>query len=164
MRFASRSSTSRSIVMRGLLSVAALALGAAAWVWPAYAAEPGMRVDDAWARRAPMMSGDKGGAGGNSAVYARITNAGTAADALVSAHSDSAAATEIHESYRDMGMMMMRPVKKIDLPAGGHVEMKPGGYHVMLLGVKRDLKPGEMVDVTLEFQRAGKIQVRAAVK
>jgi len=60
--------------------------------------------------------------------------------------------------------MKMRPVPKIAVPAGGKIEMKPGGYHVMLLGLKRDLKPGEKVAVTLKFERGGNVPVEAAVR
>ena len=85
-------------------------------------------------------------------------------DALIAAASDAAGAVEIHESYQDMGMMMMRPVDRIEIPAGRKVEMKPGGYHIMLLNLKRDLKAGEVVNVTLQFDKAGKIPVQAVIK
>ena len=61
-------------------------------------------------------------------------------------------------------MMMMREVRKIDVPAGHKVEMKPGGYHLMLLGLKRDLKAGETIGVTLEFEKAGKIPAIATIR
>ena len=53
--------------------------------------------------------------------------------------------------------MMMRPVDKLDVPAGKKVEMKPGGYRIMLLNLKRDLKAGTVVKLTLQFQNAGKV-------
>lgn len=61
-------------------------------------------------------------------------------------------------------MMMMRPVEKIDVPAGKQVEMKPGGYHIMLLNLKRDLRAGTVVKLTLQFRKAGKIPVSAEVR
>ena len=126
---------------------------------------PGMRVEEAWARRAPMMeSGGPKGGSGNGAIYATLVNPGKERDALISATSDAAGAAEIHESYQDMGMMMMRPVKMIEVPAGGKVVMKPGGYHIMLLNLKRELKAGQMVNVTLRFQKAGNIPVSAEIK
>lgn len=126
---------------------------------------PGIRVEGAWARRAPMMesSGSKGGSG-NGAIYATLANPGKDRDTLISAASDAAGVVEIHESYQHMGMMMMRPVKAIEVPAGGKVEMKPGSYHIMLLNLKRDLKAGQTVNVTLQFQKAGKIPVKAEIK
>ena len=58
-------------------------------------------------------------------------------------------------------MMMMRPIQKIDVPAGKKVELKPGGYHIMLVNLKRDLKAGTVVKLTLQFQNAGKVTVNA---
>jgi len=124
-----------------------------------------LQVEGAWARRAAMMKGDAGAAGsGNGAVYALLVNGGTSPDALVGVSSDAAATAEIHETYRHMNMMMMRPVPKIDVPAGNKVEMKPGGFHIMLINLKRDLKAGETIGVTLQFAKAGKIPVTATVK
>ena len=145
-----------SLFVAAVLSVPVLAFG------QAHGAK--LQVEGAWARRAVMMKGDSGSGSGNGVLYALLVNAGNAPDALVGAASDAAATAEIHESYRDMGMMMMRPVKKIDVPAGNKVEMKPGGYHIMLLNLKRDLKAGETISVTLQFEKAGKIPVTATVK
>lgn len=135
-----------------------------------------IQVTDAWARRAGMGHGgmshgsrdkgpmDKMPGSANGAVYVTITNVGKEADALVSVSSDAAQTVELHEVKNEGGVMKMRPVQKIDLPAGGKIEMKPGGYHVMLLGLKRDLKPDEKVPVTLKFERAGEIRADAAVR
>ena len=112
-----------------------------------------------------MLEGGAAKAGsGNSAVYATLVNPGKVPDALVGAASDAAAAVEIHESYQESGMMMMRPVEKIEVPAGKKVEMKPGGHHIMLLNPKRDLKAGTVVGLTLQFQNAGKIPVNAGIR
>lgn len=147
-----------------IISVA-ISCAAAAAAMPGHAADAQIRVEGAWARRAAMMaSADAKTGTGNGAVYATLINKGAAADALIAAESGAAAAVEIHETYRDMGMMMMRPVAKIDVPAGKQVEMKPGGYHIMLLGLKGDLKPGQTVNMTLRFQNAGRIQVKAEIK
>jgi copper(I)-binding protein len=142
-----------------LILAAALALPALA-----HAQDDGakLQVEGAWARRAALLKG--GGGSGNSAVYALLVNPGKAPDALVGAASDVAGTVEIHESYVHSGMMMMRQVGKIDLPAGNRVEMKPGGYHVMLINLKRDLKAGETIGVTLQFEKAGTIPVTATVK
>lgn len=155
-----RSSSCRfpSLMLAAALSLPVLAFGQA---------DAKLQVEGAWARRAAMMMKDSSGGGsGNGAVYAVLVNAGNAPDALLGAESDAAATVEIHETYRDksMGMMMMRPVRKIDVPAGNKVELKPGGYHVMLLNLKRDLKAGETISVTLQFEKAGKIPVTATIK
>src|SRR5215510_16062519 len=127
-------------------------------------AQETMKIEGAWARRAPMMQGDAKSGSGNGAIYAKIVNAGKQADALVAVRTDASESAEIHESYRSMGMMMMRRIDKLDVPAGKDVEMKPGGYHIMLLNLKRDLKAGEAVDVTLQFKNAGAIAVKAEIK
>lgn len=145
------------VILSALISVPSLAFGQANGAK--------LRVEGAWARAAAMMKGDSGGGGsGNGVVYAVLVNGGNAADSLVGVASDAAATAEIHESYRDMGMMMMRPVRKIDVAAGKKVEMKPGSYHIMLLNLKRDLKAGETIGVTLQFEKAGRIPVTATVK
>lgn len=135
-----------------------------------------IQVSDAWARRAPMAHADKSagsmdkhGKGkmdshATGAVYATIANTGREADALVSATSDASQTVELHEVKHEGGVMKMRPVPKIAVPAGGKVEMKPGGYHVMLLGLKHDLKPGDKVAVTLKFERGGEVRVDVPVK
>jgi copper(I)-binding protein len=133
---------------------------------------------NAWARRAPAMGGNDGmkmdktksetkgamGGHGNGAVYVTLGNSGSQPDALVSASTDAAHMTELHETTRDGDVMKMRPVKTIPVPAGGKTELKPGGYHIMLMGLKHDLKPGEKVAVTLKFERGGETRVEAPVK
>jgi periplasmic copper chaperone A len=131
----------------------------------AQAGDAQVRVDGAWARRAPMLErGDSKAGTGTGAVYATLVNAGKDRDALVAATSDAAEAVEIHESYQESGMMKMRPVTKIDVPAGKTVEMKPGGYHIMLLNLTRDLKAGQVMELTLVFEKAGKVPVTAQIK
>ena len=130
-----------------------------------------IQLENAWARRAPSMvqegqSGQGGGAmmAGNGAVYVTISNHGSEADALLSASADVATTVELHQSVAQDGKMLMRPLPKFDVPAGGKLEMKPGSYHIMLLGLKQDLKPGETVDVGLNFEKAGRMSVEALVK
>jgi periplasmic copper chaperone A len=130
-----------------------------------------IQLENAWARRAPSMvqggqSGQGGGAmtTGNGAVYVTISNHGSEADALLSASSDVATTAELHQTIKQDGKMVMRPLPKFDVPAGGKLEMKPGGYHIMLLGLKQDLKPGETLNVGLSFEKAGQMSVQAPVK
>ena len=146
-----------SAIVSALISVPLLAFGQGGGAK--------LQVEGAWATRAAMMKGDSGGGGsGNGAVYALLVNAGNAPDALIGVASDAAATAEIHETYRHMNMMMMRQIGKIDVSAGGKVALKPGGYHIMLLNLKRDLKPGETIAVTLQFEKAGRIPVAVTVK
>ena len=87
---------------------------------------------------------------------------------LVSAASPVAGVVEIHEMAMDGSVMKMRAVSAIELPAGKPVDLKPGGYHVMLMDLKKDLKPGDTVPVTLVVEGADKkretIEVKATVK
>lgn len=123
-------------------------------------------VTDAWARRAPAVHGGAHGSGpaGNGAVYATISNRGAEEDAVISATSDAARTAELHEVRSEGGVMAMRPVARMPLPAGGTLQLKPGGYHVMLLGLTRDLHPGDQVKVTLRFEKAPPLAIEAEVR
>ncbi len=120
---------------------------------------PSVTVSDAWARSSPT-------ADGNSAIYMTIKNAGSEADALVKAATSVSNVTEIHEMIMENQVMKMRPVagQRLDIPAGGNVELKPGGVHLMLIGLKQQLKPGDKVDVTLTFEKSGDKTVQAEVR
>jgi copper(I)-binding protein len=129
------------------------------------AGDAAIRAHDAWARRAPMLEGKAAeGGSGNGAVYVTLDNTGRAADALVGAATDAARVVEVHETVVESGMAMMHPVAKVDLPAGKTVELKPGGYHLMLVDLRRALKPGDVVDVMLSFREAGNVPVTAKVR
>ena len=86
---------------------------------------------------------------------------------LVEARSPIAGVVEIHEMKLENNVMRMRAVPELDLPAGRTVELKPGGYHVMLMDLKQQMKEGEVVPVTLVVESAGKretIEVKAKVR
>lgn len=126
-----------------------------------------IKVTEPWARASSAMAG----AG---AAYLTIQNTGTATDALIGAASPAATAVEVHETVAmgspapdasgDGGMLGMQPVKRLEIPAGGTVELKPGSYHLMLIGLKRDLEIGAAIEITLTFEKAGEIKVTAAVR
>lgn len=111
-------------------------------------------IDGAWARGAA--------AGGNGAVYARFANHGPA-DRLIAVKGDIAAAIEIHTMTTTDGVMQMRKVDALDIPANGTAEMKSGGYHVMLIGLTRALNEGESVDLTFVFENAGEATLAVPV-
>jgi copper(I)-binding protein len=117
----------------------------------------GITVSDAWARTSPMM--ERAGA-----AYMVLQNNGAAEDKLLSAESDVAQTIELHETKEMNGMMQMSPVPNIPVPANGKAELKPGGLHVMLIGLNRELKAGDKVQLTLNFEKAGKVPVTAEVK
>ena len=112
-----------------------------------------------------MEGGSESQMGANSAAYMVISNSGKEADRLVSAKADVSKAVEIHETVMDGDVMRMQAVQGgIEVPAGGQVELKPGGYHVMLIGLTRDLNAGDKFPVTLEFASGAKLQVEAEVR
>jgi copper(I)-binding protein len=97
----------------------------------------------------------------NGAAY--LTMKSPTADRLTAAASPVANRVELHLSTMDGGVMRMREVLAIDLPPGETVTLKPGGLHVMLMGLKQPLRPGETIPLTLEFEKAGKLEITAAV-
>lgn len=85
-------------------------------------------------------------------------------DRLVSVTSSRAGRIEIHESKMENGMMVMTELRAgMPLPAGQKVELKPGGNHIMLLGVTQPMVAGQTVDLTLTFEKAPAVEVQAAV-
>jgi copper(I)-binding protein len=94
-----------------------------------------------------------------------VTNAAPSEDRLTGGSSPIATRVEIHSMSMDGGVMRMRPVVGgLAVPAGKTVELKPGGLHVMLTGLKRPLKRGERVPVTLHFAKAGKVPVQFSIQ
>lgn len=120
----------------------------------------GIQVDDVWGRASPMMA-----AAG--AFYMVIRNDTNAADKLVNAQSSACGVIELHESFKkDDGTMGMRVVTggAIEVPAGGTVELKPGGLHIMCLEKKAEFKEGDSYPLTLMFEKAGNKDVTAAIR
>jgi periplasmic copper chaperone A len=102
-----------------------------------------------------MVPGAKVGGG-----FVKIENKGGEADRLVAASSPAAGRVEIHEMTMEGDVMKMRQLKDgIEVPAGKTVMLKPGGLHLMFMDVAKPFKEGETVPVTLEFQKAGKVDV-----
>ena len=96
----------------------------------------------------------------SSAGYLTIRNNGTDDDWLVAATSDLARKTELHSMTMDNGVMRMRQVEGgIPVPAGGTVTLAPGGFHIMLIGLKAPLHAGQAYDVTLDFRHAGPMTI-----
>ena len=142
-----------------------------------------IKISEPWARTSPMVAG----AG---AAYMVIENKASAADFLLGGSSDIAKAVEVHETVAiesvapmestgmgaespmasggGMGtggsMMGMQKMDRLEIPAGGSVELKPGSYHIMLIDLTRELKAGEKIDITLKFEKAGDVKVTAEVR
>jgi copper(I)-binding protein len=123
------------------------------------AAHAQVQVQDPWVRGMVETQNVTG-------AFMRLTS--PTAARLVGASSPVAGVAEIHQTTMEGGVMRMRPVQAIELPAGKTVELKPGGYHVMLMQMPRALKEGETVPVMLVIEgRDGKrqnIEVKAPVK
>lgn len=118
----------------------------------------GLAVHHAWSRE--TAAGQSVGGG-----FMTIANRGAAADRLLSGTSPVAAEVQLHTMTMDGGIMRMRRVEGgIAVPARGTLELKPGSYHIMFMGLKRQLRQGERVPVTLRFQRAGNVTVQFAVQ
>jgi periplasmic copper chaperone A len=113
-------------------------------------------VNDAWAR--PAAKGDNG------AVYFMIENGTSQDEVLLSGRTDIASAVELHLSQVEGDHMSMHHQEQFVLPAGESVEFSPGGLHVMLVGLTRDLSAGDTFDITLLFEQAGEKNVTVTVK
>ncbi len=100
----------------------------------------------------------------SSAAFMKLNNAGDAEHAVVSADSATANIVELHTHVKEGGMMKMRQIERITIPAGGKTELKPGGLHVMLIDLKQTLKAGDTVSLTLVFEDGSKTEVRAPVR
>jgi len=112
-----------------------------------------LKIEKPWTRATPPNAKVGGG-------YLTITNTGSGADRLVSASSAIAAKVEIHDMKVTDGVMKMRPLKDgLEIPAGETVTLKPGGLHVMFMKLAEPLKEGEMVKATLNFEKAGTVDV-----
>lgn len=145
-----------------LLSATALALACAAAPLAAQtAAQSGIEVGQPWTRATAAGQGVGGG-------YLSLHNPGKSSDRLLGASSPAAERVELHRMAMEGDVMRMRQVSAIALPAGKPVELKPGGLHLMLLGLKAPLKAGESVSFTLVIEGTdGKretLELKAPVK
>lgn len=136
--------------MTSVLLLAALPFAAAA-------AESDITVGDPYVRLAPPEAPA-------SVAYLVIRNSGAADRQLVKAESPAAQAVELHEHRNENGVMKMREVGSIAIKAHAQTELKPGGYHLMLIGVKKALKEGDSVAITLSFDDGSGQQIDAPVR
>lgn len=110
----------------------------------------------------PWVRATPGGAK-NGAAYLVVNNAGRG-DVLQSASSPVAGTVELHTHLNDNGVMRMRQVPEIVIPAQQKVALQPGGLHIMLIDLKAPLKVGDTVPLTLRFETAGSVQLDVPVK
>lgn len=146
-----------AFVLAGLLAVAGCGGQGAVQASPP---APGIIVEGAWVRttegaKDQTMTG----------AFMSLTNPGEADITLVSAACDLAGMTQIHEMVKQGDTMVMQEAKGgAVVPAGGHLHLKPGGYHVMLMNLKQPLAIGDQVSITLTFSDGTSKEVAAPVK
>ena len=113
-------------------------------------------ISHAWARATPAPVR-------TSAAYLTLDNKG-GADRLLSASADVAKETQLHSMITEAGVMKMREVKGIDVAANGKTELKPGGFHIMLVGLADGLKEGTKFPLKLKFEKAGEVTVQVTAE
>jgi hypothetical protein len=116
-----------------------------------------LKIDHPFARATPAGAKVAG-------AFMTIQNTGTTADRLVSAASPVAGVVELHEMAMEGSVMKMRAVAGIEIPAGGKAELKPGGYHVMLMDLKGPLVEGKDIPLSLRFEKAGSVDVKVKIE
>ena len=145
------------IVFGGVALVLITAMGV---VCPAVADDTtlgALTIGDAWARASagPAKAG---------AAYVTITNGGAEADRLIAAATPVAKKAAVHTQMMQGCIMKMRPVVAVEVNPGEPTVFMPGGLHVMLMKLKRELAVGEKINVVLKFERAGEITVEAEIR
>jgi len=144
-------------MMRALLHVVATAM-LIAISSSAFAQGAAIEIEKAWSRATPAGAS-------TGAIYLTINNKSHDADRLIGASSDVADKVQIHEMKVVGGTMEMREVTDgLAVAAGSSIVLKPGGYHIMLIGLKKPLKADDAVPLLLNFERAGKVSVTVPVQ
>jgi periplasmic copper chaperone A len=116
-----------------------------------------LEIVNPWTRATPASAPSGGG-------FLVITNTGKTADRLIAVKSQTSGKVEIHEMKMDGNVMRMRELEKgLEIPPGGTVELKPGGYHIMFMGLKAPFEKDTRVPATLVFEKAGSIDVELSV-
>jgi copper(I)-binding protein len=128
--------------------------------------EAGVSVVEPWVRAAIRPADDTGVASSpvNSAGYLVLRNTGGEEDAIIGVETEVADTAELHVVTMDDDIMRMRPVESIPVPATGEAVLEPGGYHIMLVGVNRDLVAGDTVEMVVRLRSGQVVEVRAVVR
>ena len=133
-------------------SALSVAISLAAWAQGAST----IQVEQAWARATA-------GQIHTGAAYLTLVNTGAGTDRLVRVETPVAERAELHTHMVDGDVMRMRPVAAIEINPGEPSVLKPGGLHVMLMGLKAPLKAGDSFPLALTFEKAGRIEVTVAI-
>jgi len=145
----------RKLVLE-IIVATSLSLGAILALTPGVLASDVM-VMGAFARASGVTTATSG------VVYMTLTNQGAAADTLISITTPAAGMAMLHESTTQDRVASMKEMSGLEIPAGGIVEMKPGGLHIMLMGLNGPLKKGDTLKLTLNFEHAGAVAVDAKI-
>lgn len=116
-----------------------------------------LHIDHPWSRALPPNVP-------NGAAYFVVHNNGKDGDRLLAASSPIADKAELHAHVHIGEVMRMQQINSVGIPAGGEARFEPSGNHVMLFGLKKPLVAGERFPLTLEFEKAGKVEVEVAVQ
>ncbi len=122
-----------------------------------HAAKQSITVQAPWARASAGMA--RAGA-----AFMTITNHTAHGDRLLAAQTNVSKRAELHTHIMEGAVMRMRSIPHIDIPAGKSVKLRPGKHHVMLMGLHNPLREGSHFPLTLEFEKAGKVQIKVMVK
>ncbi len=114
-----------------------------------------IKIEHAWVRAATVTV---------SAAYMRIATRSSAGDRLLGVSSAIAERAELHEVSMDGSIMRMRPVESIAVTPAAPAELRPGGLHIMLIGLGQPLKAGDKVKLALRFERAGAVEIEVPVR
>jgi periplasmic copper chaperone A len=144
----------------GLLAIAAFFMVSCSANQNGSAKKNDISISDAWVRPAVLMEDGSG----SSAAYMVIQNQGSSPDRLIKIETTQAGIAEIHETKMQDDVMSMSPVSGIDIPEKGFVELKQGSYHIMLMDLVDELKPGMSIPLTLTFEKAGTLTVDVPVR
>jgi copper(I)-binding protein len=148
-----RANVQRQFILMAPIFLIALMAQFFAPITAGHAGASPIKVENAFTR--PTLGGASVAVG-----YMILTNTGKTDDWLESVTSDISATSEIHEAKMESGVMEMRELPKgLAVPAGATVPFKPGAYHIMFVGIKHAVKPGDTIRATLTFEKAGKIAV-----
>ena len=136
--------------MRLITAACLMILSTNLWAGP-------VSVEGAYVRHMPPTQSVTG-------AFMKLKNSSDQAATLVSAESNVSEKVELHTHIHDNGMMRMRQVERIDIPAHGETALQPGGFHIMLIGLTQPLEMGQMVSLELKFADGSSEQVQAEVR
>lgn len=116
-----------------------------------------LEISDAWIKNLPSVVPVRSG-------YMLIRNNSAQAVSITNIESEVFTQIDIHETVEKNGMITMRPVMKLNIPAGQIFQLSPGGFHLMMANPNRELKPGDRIDVTLHFESGESRLIKMTVK